>query len=404
MTASNPSRTWKTLPGSIWALGFVSLFMDVSSEMIHGLLPVFLVGTLGVSAAALGWIEGIAESTASIAKLFSGALSDRFGQRKPLMLIGYGLAALTKPMFPLANSALTVFTARFIDRIGKGIRGAPRDAYVADVTAPEERGAAYGLRQSLDTVGAFAGPLLAIALMLLWKDDLRRVLWIAVIPAFIALGILIVWVREPKREAVDPSKPRPNPLALKDWLRFPTSFWKLLVVVALFTLMRFSEAFLVLRGQSAGFGVAYAPLALVVMSAVYMLSAWPAGALSDRLPRLGVLVVGCLVMVGADLLLAFGVGKIAVLIGIGLWGLHMGLTEGLLAAYVADDAPADLRGSAFGAMNLVRGVLVLVASVVAGALWTHGGPRETFLAGAAMAVITTVAALFLLRRRESLVR
>ncbi len=400
MTASSPARTWKTLPGSIWALGFVSLFMDVSSEMIHGLLPVFLVGTLGVSAATLGWIEGVAESTASIAKLFSGALSDRFGQRKPLMLLGYGLAALTKPMFPLANSALTVFTARFIDRIGKGIRGAPRDAYVADVTAPEERGAAYGLRQSLDTAGAFAGPLLAIALMLLWKDDLRHVLWVAVIPAFVALAILIVWVREPKRDAGDASKPRPNPLALKDWQRFPTSFWKLLVVVALFTLMRFSEAFLVLRGQNAGFDVAYAPLALVVMSAVYMLSAWPAGALSDRVPRLGVLVVGCMVMVGADLLLALGTGKVAVLIGIGLWGLHMGLTEGLLAAYVADDAPVDLRGSAFGAMNLVRGVLLLVASVVAGALWTHGGPRETFLAGAAMAVITTVAALFLLRRRE----
>jgi MFS family permease len=390
---------WKALPGGIWALGFVSLFMDVSSEMIHGLLPVFLVGTLGVSAATLGWIEGVAESTASIAKLFSGALSDRFGKRKPLMLIGYGLAALTKPLFPLAGSAGTVFAARFIDRIGKGIRGAPRDAYVADITAPEERGAAYGLRQSLDTVGAFSGPLIAIALMLLWKDDLRRVMWIAVIPAFVALAILVVWVREPQRPPGDASKPRPNPLALKDWLRFPVSFWKLLVVVALFTLMRFSEAFLVLRWQHAGLDVAYAPIALVVMSAVYMLSAWPAGALSDhRLPRLGVLVVGCLVMVGADLLLAFGSGTIAVLSGISLWGLHMGLTEGLLAAYVADDAPEDLRGSAFGAMNLVRGVLVLVASVAAGTLWTHGGPQETFLAGAAMAVITALAAAVLLRK------
>ena len=399
MTATNPARTWKALPGSIWALGFVSLFMDVSSEMIHGLLPVFLVGTLGVSAATLGWIEGVAESTASIAKLFSGALSDRFGKRKPLMLLGYGLAALTKPLFPLAGSAGTVFAARFIDRIGKGIRGAPRDAYVADITAPEERGAAYGLRQSLDTVGAFVGPLLAIALMLLWKDDLRRVMWIAVIPAFVALAILFVWVREPQRPASIAGKTRVNPLALHEWKRFPLSFWKLLTVVALFTLMRFSEAFLVLRGQNAGLDAAYAPLALVVMSAVYMLSAWPAGGLSDRMPRLGVLVVGCLVMVGADLLLAFGDGKLAVLIGIGLWGLHMGLTEGLLAAYVADDAPADLRGSAFGAMNLVRGVLLLVASVAAGALWTHGGPQQTFLAGAAMAAITTVAAVLLLRRR-----
>ncbi len=385
------------MPGGIWALGFVSMFMDVSSEMIHGLLPVFLVGTLGVSAATLGWIEGVAESTASIAKLFSGTLSDRFGKRRPLMLLGYGLAAITKPLFPLAGSAATVFAARFIDRIGKGIRGAPRDAYVADVTAPEQRGAAYGLRQSLDTVGAFAGPLIAIALMLMWNDDLRRVLWIAVIPAFIALAILFVWVREPERHLAA-GLTRVNPLASHDWKRFPSSFWKLLVVVALFTLMRFSEAFLVLRGQDAGLTATYAPLALVVMSGVYMLSAWPAGILSDRLPRLGMLVVGCLVMLGADVLLAFGDGRIAVLLGIGLWGLHMGLTEGLLAAYVADDAPEDLRGSAFGAMNLVRGVLLLFASAGAGALWTHGGPRETFLAGAAMAVITTFAAIALLQR------
>ena len=391
-------RSWKTLPGGIWALGFVSLFMDVSSEMIHGLLPVFLVGTLGVSAAALGWIEGVAESTASISKLFSGTLSDRYGKRKPLMLLGYGLAAITKPLFPLAGSAGMVFAARFIDRIGKGIRGAPRDAYVADVTAPEERGSAYGLRQSMDTAGAFAGPLIAIALMLLWQNDLRRVMWIAVIPAFIALGILFVWVREPEHHLTS-DRARVNPLALHEWKRFPASFWKLLVVVALFTLMRFSEAFLVLRGQNAGLGEAYAPLALVVMSGVYMLSAWPAGVLSDRLPRLAVLVVGCLVMLGADLLLAFGNGMIAVLIGIGLWGLHMGLTEGLLAAYVADDAPDDLRGSAFGAMNLVRGLLLLVASVAAGALWTQGGPQATFLAGAAMAVVTTIAAMALLRRR-----
>ena len=400
MTDKPVQSNWKTLPGSIWALGFVSLFMDVSSEMIHGLLPVFLVGTLGVSAATLGWIEGVAESTASIAKLFSGALSDRFGQRKPLMLLGYGLAAITKPLFPLASSAGTVFAARFIDRIGKGIRGAPRDAYVADITAPEQRGAAYGLRQSLDTAGAFAGPLIAIALMLLWKDDLRRVMWIAVAPAFIALAILAIWVREPKRGSIDAAKPHANPFALHAWKRFPLSFWKLLVVVGLFTLMRFSEAFLVLRGQNAGLGAAYAPLALVVMSGVYMLSAWPAGMLSDRLPRLGVLVVGCLVMLGADLLLAFGNGEAAVLTGIGLWGLHMGLTEGLLAAYVADDAPADLRGSAFGAMNLVRGVFLLVASGAAGTLWAHGGPRETFLAGAVMAVVTTIAAVLLLRRHK----
>jgi MFS family permease len=392
-------RSRTALPAGIWMLGVVSLFMDLSSEMIHGLLPVFLVGTLGVSAMTLGLIEGVAESTASIVKLFSGTLSDRFGKRKPLMLLGYGLAALTKPLFPLASGAGTVFIARFLDRIGKGIRGAPRDAYVADVTPPEQRGAAYGLRQAMDTAGAFAGPLVAIALMLLWRNDIRRVLWIAVIPAFAALLVLWLGVREPDRHDVG-GKPAPNPLALREWKRFPASFWKLLLVVAMFTLMRFSEAFLVLRVQNAGLSIAYAPLALVVMSAVYMLSAWPAGILSDRIPRLGILVVGCLVMLGADLLLAFGHGETVVLTGIGLWGLHMGLTEGLLAAYVADAAPPDLRGSAFGAMNLVRGVVLLFASLAAGALWTSGGPQATFSAGAVMAMLTTLAAIGLLRRRQ----
>jgi MFS family permease len=396
MSTQQSTRTWKSLPGSIWALGMVSLFMDVSSEMIHGLLPVFVTGTLGVSAALLGWIEGLAEATASIVKLFSGAISDWAGRRKPLMLLGYGLAAITKPLFPLATTAGTVFTARIIDRVGKGIRGAPRDAYVADVTAPEQRGAAYGLRQSLDTVGAFIGPGIAIAFMLLWSDDLRRVLWIAVLPAFIALGILAVWVREPEQSLTAGRKPA-NPLQLREWARFPARFWKLLVVVALFTLMRFSEAFLVLRVQAAGLDAAYAPLALVVMSGVYMASAWPAGILSDRMPRLGLLVVGCVVMLGADLLLAFGSDVLVVFFGIGAWGLHMGLTEGVLAAFVADFAPEDLRGSAFGAMNLVRGVLLLVASVIAGALWTQGGPHDTFLAGAAMAAVTTFAAIALLR-------
>lgn len=394
MTA--PIRTWKSLPSSIWALGIVSLFMDVSSEMIHGLLPILVTGTLGLSAALLGWIEGVAEATAAIVKLFSGALSDRVGRRKPLMLFGYGLAAVTKPLFPLAATATTAFAARIIDRVGKGIRGAPRDAYVADVTEPAQRGAAYGLRQSLDTIGAFAGPLIAIGCMLAWRDDLQRVLWVAVLPAFIALAILAVWVREPEHVAV-PAGKRPNPLAWREWKRFPAPYWKLLAVAALFTLMRFSEAFLVLRVQATGLDAAYAPAALVVMSGTYMLSAWPAGALSDRLPRLALLVAGCAVMIAADLLLALGGSTLLVALGIATWGLHMGLTEGVLAALVADFAPEDMRGSAFGALNLVRGIFVLVASVVAGALWSGGGPHATFLAGAAIAAATALAAALLLR-------
>jgi MFS family permease len=344
------------LPAGIWMLGVVSLFMDLSSEMITDCLPVFLVGTLGVSALTLGLIEGVAESTASIVKLFSGTLSDRFGKRKPLMLLGYGLAALTKPLFPLAGGAGTVFAARFIDRIGKGIRGAPRDAYVADVTPPEQRGAAYGLRQAMDTAGAFAGPLVAIGLMLLWHNDIRRVLWIAVIPAFIALLVLWLGVREPAA-----TKPPARRVRIHWHCANGGASGKLLEAAGRCGVV-YADAFLggFPRAACAGCRARHRLCATGagVMSGVYMLSAWPAGILSDRFPRLVILVVGCLVMLGADLVLAFGHNEAIVLVGIALWGLHMGLTEGLLAAYVADAAPSGLRGSAFGAMNLVRGVVL----------------------------------------------
>jgi MFS family permease len=385
-----PTRPARRLAGGVWALGFVSLFMDVSSEMIHGLLPVFLVGSLGVSAAGLGLIEGVAESTAAITKLFSGMWSDRIGRRKPLALLGYGLAALTKPLFPLADSALTVFSARFIDRIGKGIRGAPRDALVADLSPPEQRGAAFGLRQTLDTVGAFLGPLLAIGLMMALGDRVRLVFWIATIPAVIAVLILIFAVREPARTAVAGTVK--NPLAQFHWHAFPRSFWRLVVIAVLFTLTRFSEAFLVLRAVGAGLPDHFAPLALVVMNLVYLASAYPAGVLSDRWPRSRLLVAGCVVMILADGFLAFGHGLVAIFVGIALWGFHLGLTEGLLAAMTADAAPAAWRGTAFGVINLVRGVMLLVASVLAGVLWTKFGAGVTFLAGAGFAALTAIVA------------
>lgn len=379
------------LPAGVWALGFVSLFMDISSEMIHGLLPVFLVGTLGVSVVGLGVIEGIAESTAAITKLFSGVWSDCIGRRKPLAVLGYGMAALTKPLFPLADGVVTVFVARFVDRIGKGIRGAPRDALVADLTPPEQRGAAFGLRQALDTVGAFVGPLLAMGLMVCLAGRVRIVFWLATIPAVIAVAILVFAVQEP--EGSRPKAVRQNPFTGFHWRSFSVSFWRLVVVAALFTLMRFSEAFLVLRVQATGLSIAYAPLALVVMNFAYVLSAYPAGALSDRLPRHHLLVVGCAVMLVADLFLAFGNGFVAIFVGIAAWGLHMGLTEGLLAALTADHAPAGLRGTAFGVVNLVRGVMLLVASLIAGGLWTKFGAQATFLTGAGFAMLTAVAAV-----------
>ena len=379
---------------TVWVLGIVSLLMDVSSEMIHGLLPIFLVGTLGVSAFTLGLIEGIAESTASIAKIFSGALSDRMSRRKPLVLLGYGMSALTKPLFPMAGSALTVFVARFVDRIGKGVRGSPRDALIADVTDHGQRGAAYGLRQSLDTVGAFAGPLIAIGLVVGLAYDIRTVFWLACIPALLAVGVLLVGVREAPRERNGNGTAR-NPFAGFRRKDYPLRFWGLVGLVLLFTLMRFSEAFLVLRAQDAGLSMGWAPLTLVVMAATYLLTAYPVGRLSDRVSRHLLLALGCAVMVAADLLLAFGTGVSWVLAGVALWGVHMGMTEGLISALTADYAPAELRGTAFGIVNLARGLMLLVASALAGALWTGYGPQATFLCGAAIAVLAGVAALSL---------
>jgi MFS family permease len=375
----------RALPQGVWALGLVSLFMDVSSEMIHALLPVFVVGTLGAGAIWLGVIEGVAEATASIVKVFSGALSDRWGKRKALALLGYGLAAVTKPLFPLAGSVVTVFAARWIDRVGKGIRGAPRDALIADYTTPDQRGEAYGLRQSLDTVGAFLGPLVAIGLLLLLANDVRAVFWIAVIPAFISVAILWLAVKEPSH--LQPLQKRMIDLRPRD---LPKTFWTVAFVATFFTLARFSEAFLILRGSDVGLSIAWTPLVLVVMNVAYMCSAYPAGVLADRLPRHKLLMVGGGVLVVSNLILAAANAPALTLLGTALWGLHMGLTEGVFAAMIADAAPAELRGTAFGVFNLLRGVLLLFASVIAGLLWDQVGPGATFVTAAVLATLSMV--------------
>jgi MFS family permease len=376
---------WREIPGGIWALGVVSLLMDLSSEMIHALLPLYLVTVLGSSMLTVGVIEGIAEATAAIVKIFSGALSDRLGQRKWLAAAGYGLAALTKPVFPLASSVGWLFAARFVDRIGKGIRGAPRDALVADLSPVELRGASFGLRQSLDTVGAFLGPLAVIALMSLTADNFTLVFWIAVIPAFLSFAVIVLGVREPERpqdlEVVH------APLSREALARLGVACWLVVGVATLFTLARFSEAFLLLRAQSVGLAIALVPAVMVVMNIVYALSAWPAGALSDAVGRFGVLAAGFALLILADLALALGTGLAAIAAGVALWGLHMGLTQGVLATLIADTAPAELRGTAFGLFNLVTGIAMLVASLVAGALWDALGPGATFLAGAAFAAL-----------------
>ncbi|MGE0623488.1 MAG: MFS transporter [Pseudomonadales bacterium] len=368
------------IPAGIWALGLVSLFMDVSSEMIHALLPVFLVTVLGASTVVVGLIEGIGEATASISKLFSGWLSDRLGRRKPLIVAGYALGALSKPLFALAPAASWVLFARFTDRVGKGVRGAPRDALIGDLAEPGITGAAYGLRQSLDTVGAFVGPLLAIVLMAAFAGDFRAVFWIAVIPGLIAVAILVFGVHEPERRA--PVADADPAIRITDVGRLGAPFWSVVGIGAALTLARFSEAFLVLRASDAGLAVALVPLVLVIMNAVYAVAAYPVGVFSDRFGRRALLMTGFLVLILADLVLAAAPGLWAVLIGVGLWGLHMGMTQGLLAALVADAAPAALRGSAFGIFHLATGIATLLASVIAGALWAWIGPTGTFLGGA----------------------
>jgi MFS family permease len=385
------------IPRGVWALGFVSLCMDVSSEMIHALLPVFLVTVLGASVTAVGFLEGAAEATAAITKVFSGTLSDWLGKRKLLTVIGYGLAAVTKPFFAFAPSVGWIFAARFTDRIGKGIRGAPRDALIADLTPAAIRGASFGLRQTLDTVGAFAGPLLAIALMAATNDAFRTVFLIAVIPAFLSVALLVVFVKESDRE-------RPSHLArpaLRAMLgTLGARYWWVVLVAALFTLARFSEAFLILKAADAGLGLAYVPIVLVVMNVACALSAYPADWLSDRVDRWAVLGVGAALLIGADLLLAWSSSLGAVLFGVALWGLHMGFTQGLFAALVADTASAQQRGSAFGVFNFVTGVALLAASVLAGVLWDRAGPEATFAAGAALTAFASTVALVLLRLRR----
>ena len=372
------------IPSGVWVLGFVSLLMDVSSEMIHSLLPLFMVTVLGTSALAVGLIEGLAESTALLVKVFSGVLSDYLGKRKGLALFGYVLGALTKPLFALASSTGMVLTARLLDRVGKGVRGAPRDALLADITPVEIRGAAFGLRQSLDTVGAFIGPLLGVGLMLLWANDFRAVFWVAVIPGLLAVALLLFGVHEPKK--LETHKPI-NPISRKNLKRLDSSYWWVVGIGAVFTLARFSEAFLVLRAAQSGIPIALVPLVMVAMNLIYAASAYPFGKLSDSMSHPKLLAMGLVVLIAADLVLATDGHWVTMLLGVALWGVHMGITQGLLARMVADTAPADLRGTAYGFFNLMSGLAMLVASVLAGLLWDKLGAASTFYTGAMFCVL-----------------
>lgn len=385
-------QAYRNIPATIWVLGFVSMLMDISSEMVHSLLPVFLVSALGASALVVGMIEGVAEAIALISRVFSGVLSDYLGRRKMLVVIGYALATATKPMFALASSAGLVFAARFVDRLGKGIRGAPRDALITDLTPKNSRGAAFGLRQSLDTFGALVGPLLAIGLMLLWAGEFRVVFWLALVPGLLALLLLVIGVSEPRREAT--GKPG-NPVHWRDLKRLGAAYWWVVAIGAAFSLARFSEAFLVLKAHQGGMETAWVPVVLVTMNLVYALAAYPAGRLSDRVSPSRLLVPGLAVLIAADLVLAHTYSWTSALVGVALWGLHLGLTQGLLAKLVADTAPADLRGTAFGFFNLLSGIALLLSSVLAGLLWDRFGASYTFYAGilfCLLALLATVVA------------
>lgn len=392
MSSQHP--TGNKLSASIWVLGLVSMLMDISSEMIHSLLPLFMVGTLGASGLAVGILEGLAEATALGVKVFSGVLSDYLGKRKWLVVFGYSLGALCKPLFAIASSMSMVTTARLLDRVGKGIRGAPRDALLTDLAPKELRGAAFGLRQSLDTVGACVGPLLASGLMLLWANDFRRVFWIAVIPGALAALLLAVGVREPSAAT---GQARVNPLRREQMRQLGRPYWLLTALGMLFMLARFSEAFLVLRAQERGMGLAHVPLVMGAMSFVYAIAAYPFGKLSDRVSHAMLLALGLLVLVAADAVLAMAASWQGVVAGVLLWGLHMGMTQGLLSAMVADAAPAQLRGTAFGLFNLASGGALLVSSALAGFLWDRFGAAVTFGAGGAFAVLTLAILPFLSR-------
>jgi MFS family permease len=385
MLPETPATPRTPIPRAVRMLGYVSLFMDLSSELIHALLPIFLVTTMGMSVSALGLLEGTAEATAMIVRIFSGPVSDWLGKRKALMLLGYGLGALSKPLFPLAHTPGLVAAARLIDRAGKGIRAAPRDALLADLAPPEIRGACYGLRQSMDTIGAFAGPLVAIVLMFHFSDHIRAVLWFAVVPAVISVALIVFGIEEPAHEQA--SRSFRSPLRLDALRKFPGRYWFVVAIGASFTLARFSEAFLVLRAQQTGIDIALIPGVMVVMSLAYALSAYPAGAMSDRTDRRALLALGIVTLIAADLVLGARASIVYVLLGVALWGLHMGLTQGLLAAMVAETAPQSLRGTAFGVFNLASGICMLFASVIAGWLWDRHGASTTFLASAVLSML-----------------
>lgn len=385
MSSDRPATKIK-IPRTVWVLGFVSLLMDISSEMIHALLPLFMAGALGASAIWIGLVEGIGEGTALIAKVFSGVVADRFGHKKHLVFAGYFLGVVSKPVFALAGCMPVVLAARFFDRIGKGLRGAPRDAIVADVTDESIRGAAYGLRQSLDAAGAFVGPLIATLLLLLWTEDLRSIFWIALIPGAACLLLILIGVEDNVTETKNTKRIEWNEIGSV----MTPAFRQLVILGTLFSLARFSNAFIVLKAADIGIDQAWIPMIIVLMHIAFSLSSYPFGMLADRLNPMRLLALGMVLLALSDLLFAFAANTAVLILGVVLFGMHLGATQGIFSAIVSEVAVSHLRATAFGVFNFFSGIALLVSGLVAGGLWELFGAQYCFAGGVVFAVLTLV--------------
>lgn len=392
--------SFKYIPRTIWALGTVSLLMDISTELIHSLLPIFMVSVLGANLTYVGIIEGIAESTALMTKMFSGTISDFLNKRKILVGLGYGLSAITKPLFPLANSLSIVLFARFFDRIGKGIRDAPRDALISDLAPYKGRGASFGLRQALDSMGAVIGPLMAMLFIYIFSGNIRYVFWIATIPAILAVLVLIFGVTEPEKNSLQIQHPKEWVLYWYKIRHLNKAFWYLLFIGGVLALARFSEAFLILKANSVGVSLAWLPSIMIVMNIAFASSSFPAGALSDVIGRQAILSSSILLLFMAEIILGFSSTIWMTMIGVIIWGLHMGLSQGLLAAMVADSTPEHLRGFAYGIFYFVCGIATLFSSIIAGMIGDRWGIPFLFYFASVFSTIAILALLYLIFRRE----
>ena len=370
---------------NVFIAGLVSFFMDVSSEMIYPLVPLFLSNVLGVNKSIIGLIEGIAESTASLLKVFSGWFSDRIGNRKWLMAAGYSISTLSRPIVSLATGWQHILGSRFMDRFGKGIRTAPRDAIIAESSEKTHLGRAFGLHRSMDTMGAVVGPALAFLLLGLFSNNYRMVFWLSIIPGTIAVLLIIFFITEKKKVSL-PHSDRPK-LTLK---HFDWRFKFFVVIAAVFAIGNSSDVFLILRAQQVGVPIVMIPVVYLLFNLVYSLSSIPAGIAADRFGKKRVILLGFILF--AILYYGFAIAKdtTAIWVLFGFYGLFMGLTEGIQKAFLATIIPPDFKATAFGVYNSAVGIAMFPASLIGGWLWDHVSPSATFYFGSITAGLSAI--------------